>query len=141
MRTSQGAAVDRPEALLGLGDDRRGAIEATRAGLSVQGVDRLMRSGRLSPAELDRIVLPRKTLSNRRRIGTLTPEQSDRLVRVVRVISAAEQTFGSQEKAARWLRRPTAALQGEAPLDLLDTTEGSREVEALLGRIDHGLGA
>ena len=84
-------------------------------------------------------LLPRKTLSHRRKIGTLTPEQSDRLLRVVRVIAAAEETFGSQEKAARWLRRPTDALEGDAPIALLDTTEGSREVEHLLARIDHGL--
>ena len=56
-------------------------------------------------------------------------------------VHVAEETFGSQEKAARWLRRPTVALDGEAPLDLLDTSEGSRAVETLLGRIDHGLGA
>lgn len=135
-------AADRPEALIGLdGRDRRAAIEATRQGLPVDGIDRLLQSGRLTLSEIDRVVLPRKTLSHRRKIGTLTPEQSDRLVRVVRVISAAEETFGSQEKAARWLRRPTAALAGETPLTLLDTSEGSREVEALLGRIDHGLGA
>ena len=90
-------------------------------------------------AEVDRIVLPRKTLSHRRKIGRLTPEQSDRLVRVVRVLAAAEETFGSQDKASRWLRRPTKVLEGEAPLELLDTTEGAREVEDLLHRIDHGL--
>ena len=135
-------ADDRADALIGLsGSDRRAAIEATRRGLSTDGVDRLLETGRLTLAELDRVVLPRKTLSNRRKIGTLTPEQSDRLVRVVRVIAAAEETFGSQDRAARWLRRPTGALGGELPLALLDTTEGSREVEALLGRIDHGLGA
>ena len=30
-------------------------------------------------------------------------------------------------------------LEGEAPLEMLDTTEGAREVEDLLHRIDHGL--
>jgi uncharacterized protein (DUF2384 family) len=37
------------------------------------------------------------------------------------------------------LRRPTKVLEGEAPLEMLDTTEGAREVEDLLHRIDHGL--
>lgn len=135
-------AEDRADALIGIsGRDRRAAIRATREGLPIAAVDRLVQTGRLTLAELARVVLPRKTLSNRRKVGTLTPEQSDRLVRVVRVIAAAEETFGSQERAARWLRRPTAALGGEPPLALLDTTEGSREVETLLGRIDHGLGA
>ena len=87
------------------------------------------------------MVLPRKTLANRRRSGRLTPGQSDRLLRVARVVARAETTFGDGAKAASWLRRPTRALGGEAPLDLLDTDEGAREVETLLGRIDHGLAA
>ncbi len=43
--------------------------------------------------ELDRLVLPRKTLAHRRTLGNLTPEQSDRLVRVLRIIEEAEATF------------------------------------------------
>jgi putative toxin-antitoxin system antitoxin component (TIGR02293 family) len=104
-------------------------------------VDTLVKTGRLTPAEVDQTVIARKTLSHRRKIGTLTAEQSDRLARVVRVVAAAEETFGSQEKAGLWLRRPTAALDGEAPLSLLDTSEGAREVERLLARIDHGISA
>ena len=123
------------------GQNRRGIIEATRLGLPVSGVEELMQSGRLTLAEVDRIVLPRKTLSHRRKIGRLTPDQSDRLVRVVRIIAAAEETFGSQEKASLWLRRPTRVLDGDAPIEWLDTSEGAREVEDLLHRIDHGLAA
>ena len=82
--------------------DHRAVIDATRRGLPIDGLHRLIQTGCLTAAELDRVVLPRKTLSHRRKIGSLTPEQSDRLVRVVRGISAAEETFGSQEKPARW---------------------------------------
>jgi hypothetical protein len=56
----------------------------------------------------------------------LTPEQSDRLVRVARVLAAAEETFGNREKAGTWLRRPTTALAGERPLELLDTANLSQ---------------
>jgi putative toxin-antitoxin system antitoxin component (TIGR02293 family) len=112
-----------------------------RRGLPIGAVQFVLDSGRLTLAELDRIVLPRKTLANRRKIGALTPEQSDRLVRVARVIAAAEETFGGRDKADAWLRRPTTALADECPLDLLDTDEGAREVETLLGRIAHGIAA
>ena len=123
------------------GGDWRGVVEATRRGFPVQTVDDLVQTGRLTAAEVDQTIIPRKTLSHRRKIGTLTAEQSDRLARVMRVIAAAEETFGAEAKAARWLRRPTDALGGEAPIGLLDTSEGSREVERLLSRIDHGLAA
>lgn len=116
-------------------------VRLVRCGLPVGAVQFVLDSGSLTPAELDRIVLPRKTLANRRKLGTLTPEQSDRLVRVARLIAAAEETFGSRETAATWLRRPTTALGGEIPLALLDTDEGAREVEILLGRIAHGIAA
>ena len=131
-----GAAVVGGNAALGMD-----LVRMVRRGLPVGAVQFVLDSGVLTPAELDRIVLPRKTLANRRRLGTLTPEQSDRLVRVARMIAAAEETFGSREKAGTWLRRPTTVLAGESPLDLLDTDEGAREVETLLGRIAHGIAA
>lgn len=119
----------------------RELIDAVRSGLPVRAIEHLIESGRMTLAEIDLAVLPRKTLSHRRKIGTLTMEQSDRLIRAARVIAEAEETFGSQEKAGKWLRRPTAALDGEKPIALLDTSEGAAQVEALLGRIAHGIAA
>ncbi len=92
-------------------------------------------------AELDRLALSRKTLAHRRSMGSLTPDQSDRLSRLLRTIEEAEATFGDPAKAHAWLRRPTTLLDGEAPLDRLDTDIGTRQVEAILGRIGHGIGA
>lgn len=110
-----------------------------REGLSLSVVDRAIADGRLSLVELDRLALPRKTLAHRRALGSLTPEQSDRLGRLLRIIEEAETTFGARDKAHTWLRRPSALLDGEAPLDRLDTDIGTRQVEAMLGRIAHGL--
>jgi putative toxin-antitoxin system antitoxin component (TIGR02293 family) len=118
-----------------------GVVELVRRGLPIGAVQFVLNSGRLTLAELDQVVLPRRTLAHRRKLGTLTPEQSDRLIRVARVLAAAEATFGGQQKAGTWLRRPTTALRGERPLNLLDTDEGTREVENLLGRIGHGIAA
>ncbi|WP_330085199.1 antitoxin Xre/MbcA/ParS toxin-binding domain-containing protein [Methylocystis iwaonis] len=141
---SGGNALDfaKVGAILEIGaTDSREAAEATRRGLPVAALDEVVKSGRLTLTEADRIVLPRKTLAHRRKIGTLTPDQSDRLIRVARVIAVAETTFGSKEKASRWLRRPTTAFDGDAPISLLDTSEGSRQVEHFLARIGHGLAA
>ncbi len=128
--------------LVGLGrGERRAQIEAVRRGLPTASVASLVDVGRLTLEEVDRMILPRRAFRHRLRSGRLSPQESDRLARVVRTIAAAETTFGSVEKAALWLRRPTAILAGEAPLALLDTDAGIRDVEALLGRIDHGLAA
>jgi len=128
-------------AIVGAGAEPMDLVRLVRRGLPVGAVQFVLDSGRLTPAELDQVVLPRKTLANRRKLGTLTPEQSDRLVRVARLLATAEETFGNQNKAGIWLRRPTTVFGGERPLDLLDTDEGAREVEMLLGRISHGIAA
>jgi putative toxin-antitoxin system antitoxin component (TIGR02293 family) len=114
-------------------------LHSLRQGFSLDVVDRALADGKLSLAELDRLVLPRKTLAHRRILGSLTPDQSDRLSRVLRQMDEAEATFGDKAKAHAWLRRPTSLLDGETPLDRLDTDFGTRQVEALLGRIAHGL--
>lgn len=53
----------------------------------------------------------------------------------------AEETFGSSDKAMLWLSRKTRALGGRSPMELLGSKSGARQVEDLLTRIDHGLGA
>ena len=116
-------------------------IAAVRAGLPVSAVDEALASGRVTAAELDRLAIPRKTLAHRRAKGRLTSDQSDRLLRVLRIVTEAETTFADRTRAGIWLRRPTTALGGEAPLDLLDTEIGARQVETLLGRIAHGIAA
>ncbi len=112
-----------------------------RDGLPLTVIDQAVADGRVTLAELDRLVLPRKTLDHRRRLGVLTAEQSDRVSRLLRMIEAAEVTFGDVAKAHAWLRRPSGLLDGETPLDRLDTDIGTRQVEAILGRIAHGLAA
>ena len=114
---------------------------AVRAGLPVALVDEVVADGIVTAAELDRLAISRKTLAHRRGLGRLSPEQSDRLMRLLRVIAQARETFGGIDKAAGWLRRPTRALDGAAPLDLLDTDLGAQRVARVLGRIDHGIAA
>jgi len=116
-------------------------VREIRNGLPAESVDRFVSAGKLTNVEVDRIVLPRKTLAHRREIGKLTADQSDRLMRVARVIAFAEETFGDERKAHIWLRRATSILGNSAPLDLLDTEEGAREVETVLTRIAHGIAA
>jgi len=78
-------------------------------------------------------------LQDRKRRGSLSPEQSDLIVRVARMHALAEQVLGSPEKARAWLRWPSSALDRQTPLSLLDTEEGGRVVESVLGRIEHGV--
>ncbi|MGI9179084.1 MAG: type II RES/Xre toxin-antitoxin system antitoxin [Longimicrobiaceae bacterium] len=109
-------------------------------GLPTHVVNEVLASGLLTPGELYALVLPRRTLAHRKeKQQLLSPEQSDRLTRVVRVIARAEDALGEREKAGRWMRKANRALEGARPLDLLSSDVGARMVERVLGRIEHGV--
>ncbi|WNH54209.1 antitoxin Xre/MbcA/ParS toxin-binding domain-containing protein [Stenotrophomonas oahuensis] len=61
--------------------------------------------------------------------------ESDRVLRVARVVSEAERVFGDATKAGRWLSSVSTILGGK-PQDLLATDAGARDVEYELMRID-----
>ncbi len=112
-----------------------------REGLPLAVVDKALDDGRISLAELDRLALSRKTLTHRRGLGALTPDQSDRFSRLLRTIEEAEATFGDPGKAHIWLRRPTTLLDGEAPLLVERVHVRVLPVEAMRGRSAQGLAA
>jgi len=95
------------------------------------------RLGRSLPETAPILDTPLRTLA-RRRERRLQASESDRLYRVARIYSLAVQTLGDEDAAAKWLRRPVRALNGEAPLQLLDPEVGTRLVADVLGRIEYG---
>ncbi len=107
--------------------------------LPTSAINKLLTLG-LSRQEVDAIVIPLRTLQHRRsRREKLTVEESDRVLRVVRVLSQAETLYGSRERALEWLRRPVARLKNRAPLSLMRTDTGARIVEEVLVQIDEGM--
>jgi uncharacterized protein (DUF2384 family) len=53
------------------------------------------------------------------------------------VMAHVHDTFGSQQKADHWLRRPNHVFHGRTPLDVIESDPESVEIE--LTRIDHGV--
>ncbi|MBZ5570449.1 MAG: DUF2384 domain-containing protein [Acidobacteriia bacterium] len=107
--------------------------------LSASSIKRLLALG-ITRQEVDALVIPLRTLQHRRsRREKLTVEESDRVLRMMRVLSQAESLYESRERALAWLRRPNPRLWGRAPLELLKTDAGSRIVEELLVQIDEGM--
>jgi putative toxin-antitoxin system antitoxin component (TIGR02293 family) len=107
--------------------------------LAASVIKRLLGLG-LERAEIDATVIPSRTLQHRRsRRERLTLEESDRVLRMVRILSTAEAVYGSRERALGWLRRPHPRLDGRSPISLVKTDTGSRIVEELLTQIDEGM--
>jgi putative toxin-antitoxin system antitoxin component (TIGR02293 family) len=100
----------------------------------------LLRERGLSAAEVGELVISPRTLKHRRARGeTLSQEETDRAVRVARIVSQAGEVFGNLEKALLWLRSADERLAGRAPMDLLKTESGGRLVESMLWALDEGV--
>jgi len=94
----------------------------------------------LERSEIHDAVIPLRTLQHRRsRREKLTLEESDRVLRILRILSSAEAVYGKRERALAWLRKPHPRLEGRSPLSLVKTDTGSRIVEELLIQIDEGM--
>lgn len=116
-------------------------LKAIRKGLGYQTFERFRRNSAL-PAEsvMTLVNIPRRTLTRRKHEGRFSPEESDRLVRASRLYGKALALFeGNVDAASNWLRTPQRGLGGAVPLELAQTDAGSREVEALIGRLEHGV--
>ena len=81
-----------------------------------------------------------RTLSRRlSQHSRLSSEESDRTVRLARILALATETLGDQAKASRWLQTANRVLEGRTPFELLDTDAGVQSVETVLGRIAYGV--
>lgn len=97
---------------LGINNDQLGAL----LGLSRRSVNRLMPTTARLPAVA-----------------------GDRLYRSARLFALALDVFEDQAAATAWLKSPQRALGNAIPLTMATTDIGAREVETLLGRIEHGV--
>lgn len=121
--------------------DARGVVKLVETGLPYGALERFQQNADLPLRELaDAISVPLRTLDRRKSAGRLEPEESDRAVRLSRVFAAAIGLFEGDDGAARaWLRKRQPLLGNERPLDLVRTEVGAREVERLIGRLEHGV--
>lgn len=114
---------------------------AVQARLPLVALEGLARAGFVE-LEIERFVIPSRTRRHRaERQQPLTVEESDRAVRLLRLQTIAETTFGDRDKAATWLRRPLAALAGATPLDTACSEAGARVIETILAKIAWGAAA
>lgn len=113
----------------------------TRDGLAASIVDVVASTLALPRVAITQLLgISERTLSRRMTSHSrLTAIESDRVVRLARMLAMAQETLGDLEKAGRWLKTPNRALEGDRPLDRLDTDTGVRAVEQILGRIEYGM--
>jgi putative toxin-antitoxin system antitoxin component (TIGR02293 family) len=116
-------------------------VDLVREGLPAETLPWMAEELSLDRSAVARVAgISGRTLS--RRLAThsrLSAEESDRMVRIARVLALADETLGERSKSSRWLQTPNRALEDKTPFELLDTDAGVRSVETVLGRIAYGV--
>jgi putative toxin-antitoxin system antitoxin component (TIGR02293 family) len=132
-------------------------VRGSSLGLSALATDELIRSVQrgfpfkaleffsaqtgFAPANIASLIqLPERTLARRKTSGRLSPDESERLLRISTIFEKAVDLFeGNVGEAVEWLTKPKKALGENVPLSYSRSELGAREVENLIGRLEHGV--
>ncbi|MBU9321084.1 DUF2384 domain-containing protein [Burkholderia gladioli] len=107
-------------------------------GVGIDVLDRLGAYG-LRASELF-FIIRHRTLTQRRQHGErLSIDESDKAIRLARIVAQAQVVFGNQEKAMSWLRGQQTRFSSRTALGLAVTEHGARLVEDALVQIDEGI--
>ena len=114
-------------------------LALTCRGVAVGTYKRLARNLQLEPGAVVSAATLRRRSKPR---GRLTPAESDRLLRILRIHCKAIQFFGDATLATEWMHRPAQLIPGKppiAPQALATFDSGARLLEALMERTAHGM--
>jgi putative toxin-antitoxin system antitoxin component (TIGR02293 family) len=149
VRVDAELAVPRPslvaasvDELLGIrADNPLELLRSINRGFSFHVLEKVKRKTGLPMESLATAIgISQRTLSRRKKEKKLSSTESDRLISVSRIFSLAVDLFeGNDEKAMNWLTSRNRALGDFSPLVMAQTETGSREVEDLIGRLEHGV--
>ncbi len=115
-------------------------VERLRDGLPMAEFRLLQDLLRIPEEELGRYLgISPATLHRRKKSGRLETPESERIVRFARLFGLCMEVFETKDAAREWLKSENPGTAGESPLSYADTEFGAREVENLLGRVDHGV--
>lgn len=116
-------------------------IREVRRGFSYRALEAFEpNSGIRLQALAETIGIPERTLARRKVSGRLGPEESERLLRLSSIFEKAVDLFeGDVPSAVNWLSAPKRALESQSPFQYARTEIGAREVENLIGRLEHGV--
>ena len=111
----------------------------TENGFPLESVDELKKQG-LTFTEISDVIISPRTLKHRKARGEeLSREETERVIRVARIVEFADKVFGSHDKAMGWLREADDRLDNRNALQMLKTEAGGRLVENMLYQIDEGV--
>jgi putative toxin-antitoxin system antitoxin component (TIGR02293 family) len=115
-------------------------IEAITNGLPASLARELARKLELTQEEAAGLLrLNPRTFQRRQNDGLLTLSESERLWELSQLFHRAVEVLESKPGAVHWFKNPIQALGWATPLAYARTAVGLRELNDILGRIEHGV--
>lgn len=115
-------------------------IAALREGLPASAFVALQQRLGMAATTLARALgIPPRTLTRRLKEGCFSPQESERLLRLARVLDAAELLFAERGDIRHYLTQAVPGFGGQTPLELLDTEVGTQRVIKQMMRLADGI--
>jgi len=121
--------------------DNHAMVQRVEEGLPVMEVVQFGKQAGFTTEELAKLIqIPARTYA-RRVAGKarLKVHEGERAARLMRLFDRAREVFGTDENTRGWFNAKILALGGKTPLEYAQTEPGAREVENVIGRIEHGV--
>jgi putative toxin-antitoxin system antitoxin component (TIGR02293 family) len=115
-------------------------VKIIRRGLPARSFGQVAEALRLSREALAaKLGLAPRTMNRKKKANeVLSSSESEKVLRAARVRNLAGDLFTTDEAISKWLKTPASPLKGAAPIDLLDTDFGAREVEGFIRGLAYG---
>jgi len=114
-------------------------IPLIRRGLYKKNLVKLAEQMSMSIKDMAAILpVSERTLKRYRNTTRLSPELSERLLKLSELYIKGIEVLGSKEKFKKWMNIESLAI-GKKPINVIDTLTGIQSVKDELGRIEYGV--
>ena len=121
--------------------DNHATAQRVEEGLPVMEVVQFAKEAGFTNDELAKLInIPTRTYA--RRVADkarLKVAEGERATRLMRLFNRAKDVFVTDENTRGWFNAKILALGWKTPLEYAQTEPGAREVENIIGRIEHGV--
>lgn len=115
-------------------------LHEVERGLPLRTYSALAKSLSLTSSEEDKLLhVSLRTRMRWKHQRRLDPAVSDRIVRIARILALATEVLEDRQHAVSWLREPSPALSGRAPLQIIGNDLGAERVVNLLHQMEYGV--
>ena len=115
-------------------------LNLARKGVSKKALVSLVKQISLTIQEVANIMhISERTLQRYTPSTLIKTEHAEKAIELARLYQRGTEVFGTLDNFNDWMKTPNYTLNGETPLNLLDTSIGFELILQTLGRIEYGV--